>query len=305
MRTSVIPVSPVSPTKAPAAARYLSCLRPQEILVLQGSPLLGAAFAIRHPRAEHAAPLAILAIANVCLVAHIFLINDWSNLTSDLADPNKSARVFTSRGVSRTELGLLAIGLLGLSLVLFSLLSPLTLDVSLAIAALSALYSLSPFNWKGRPILNSAAHLAGGACHFLLGYSMWHAIDRSGLAVATFFAVTFAAGHLMQEVRDYEGDVLNAINTNAAIFGPRRTFIASLALFTLAHALLFALSLAGILPRPLAALVLLYPLHLHWSLENLGGGEGLTFASIRRLQGRYRALYAIVGVSMLIAFWLD
>ena len=85
MRTSVIPVSP---SKAPAAARYLSCLRTQEILVLQGSPLLGAALATSHPAAEQVAPFAILTIANVCLVAHIFLINDWSNLISDLADPN-------------------------------------------------------------------------------------------------------------------------------------------------------------------------------------------------------------------------
>jgi 4-hydroxybenzoate polyprenyltransferase len=303
MRTSVIPASPVSPTKATAAARYLSCLRLQEILVLQGSPLLGAAFAIRHPGIDHAAPLAILAAANVCLVAHIFLINDWSNLTSDLTDPNKATRVFTSRGVTRPELGVLAIGLLGLSLVLFTLLNPLTLNLSLAITALSALYSLSPFNWKSRPLLNSAAHLLGGTLHFLLGYSVWSALDSRSLAIATFFGITFAAGHLIQEIRDYDGDVQNAIRTNAAIFGRHRTFIASLALFTAAHALLFALALEGILPRPLAALAFLYPIHLRWSIETLN--EGLTFTSVRQLQSRYRALYAIVGVAMLIALWLD
>jgi 4-hydroxybenzoate polyprenyltransferase len=300
MRTSVIPVSPA---KAPAAARYLSCLRPQEILVLQGSPLLGAAFAIRHPRVEHAGPLAILTLANIVLVAHIFLINDWSNLTSDLADPNKSASVFTSRGVTRAELGVLAIGLLGVSLFLLILLGPLTLNLSLAITALSALYSLSPFNWKAKPVLNTAAHLAGGVLHFLLGYSVWSAIDARSLAIATFFGITFAAGHLTQEIRDYDGDTRSGISTNAALFGRRRTFIASLALFTAAHALLFVLVVAGVLPRPLAALVFLYPIHLRWSLETLR--DGLTFTSVRRLQGRYRALYAVVGVAMLIALWLN
>src|SRR5947199_8951461 len=64
--------------------RYLSCLRLQEILVLQGSPLLGAAFAIRHLAAETVGPLAMLTVANVCLMAHIFMLNDWSGLTSDL-----------------------------------------------------------------------------------------------------------------------------------------------------------------------------------------------------------------------------
>src|ERR1700759_1620434 len=100
--------------------RYLACLRLQEILVLQGSPLLGAAFAIRHPAAAHLGPLAILLAANVCLMAHVFMLNDWSGLTSDLVDPNKAAGVFTARGVGRKEIGGLAAGLLVLSLVLFS-----------------------------------------------------------------------------------------------------------------------------------------------------------------------------------------
>jgi 4-hydroxybenzoate polyprenyltransferase len=283
--------------------RYLSCLRLQEILVLQGSPLLGAAFAIRHPAAENVGPLAIFIVANVCLVAHIFMLNDWSGLTSDLIDPNKAASVFTARGVGRKEIGGLAAGLLALSLLLFSRLGPSTLWLSLAITTLSALYSLPHFNWKGRPLLNSAAHLAGGVLHFLLGYSLGNAIDRRGLAIATFFALTFAAGHLTQEVRDHQGDVLNAIRTNAVIFSPRRTFAASLALFTLAHGLLLLLALQGILPHPLAALIALYPVHLRWSLKTLA--EGLTYASIRRLQARYRALYAIIGLAMVAALWLD
>jgi len=283
--------------------RYLSCLRLQEILVLQGSPLLGAAFAIRHPAVKDVGPLLILTVANVCLMAHVFLLNDWSGLATDLADPNKAAGVFTVRGASRKEIGGLAACLLALSLLLVSRLGPTALCLSLAIATLSALYSLPRFNWKGRPLLNSAAHLAGGVLHFLLGYSLGNAIDGRGLAIATFFALTFAAGHLTQEVRDHEGDVVNAIRTNAVIFGPRRTFAASLVLFTLAHALLLLLALEGILPPLLAALVALYPVHLRWSQKTLA--EGLTYASIRRLQARYRALYAIIGLAMVAALWLS
>jgi 4-hydroxybenzoate polyprenyltransferase len=298
MSTSVIPISSISTAKA-AAARYLSCLRLPEILVLQGSPLLGALFAIGYPTAENVGSLAILTLANVCLVAHIFMLNDWSGLTADLADPNRAAGVFTARGVGRGEIGVLAAGLLVLSLLLFSRLTPSTLGLALAIAALSALYSLPRFNWKGRPLLSSAAHLAGGALHFLLGYSLGGAIDRRGLAMASFFALTFAAGHLTQEIRDHQGDGLNAIRTNAVIFGRRRTFAASLALFTLAYVLLFVLALQGTLPRPLAALVALYPLHLRWSLKALSAG--LTYASIRHLQARYRALYALIGLVIVAA----
>src|SRR4051794_20577273 len=163
-------VAPVRPAKA-SALRYLSWLRLQDVLVLQGPPLLGAAFAIGHPGLQDVRPLAMLIVANIFLVTHIFMLNDWSGLKADLADPNKAAGVFTARGVGRGEMGVLTAGVLLVSLVLFSRLGVITLSLALAIAILSALYSLPLFNWKRRPLLNSATHLAGGILHFLLGYS--------------------------------------------------------------------------------------------------------------------------------------
>lgn len=295
MNTPVIPI----PGAKTSALRYLSCLRPQDILVLQGPPLLGAAFAIGRPELQHLAPLAIVMTANVFLVAHIFMLNDWSGLTADLGDPNKAARVFTARGVGRREMGVLTAGLLVLSFLLFSALGPVTLGLAMAIATLSALYSLPRFNWKGRPLLNSVAHVAGGMLHFLLGYSVGRAADTHGVAIAIFFALLFTAGHLSQEVRDHQGDAVNAIRTNAVIFGPRRTFVVSLVLFTLAHVLLFVLTLQGILPRSLAAVVVLLPVQLYWSFRTLR--HGLTYERVSRLQTRYRALYALVGLAMMMA----
>ncbi|HYR29052.1 MAG TPA: UbiA family prenyltransferase [Thermoanaerobaculia bacterium] len=281
------------------ALRYLACLRPQDILVLQGTPLLGAAFAVRDAGVVDLAALATLTLANILLVTHIFMLNDWAGLTTDLADPHKAAHVFTAKGVGRGEIGGLAAGFLIASLWLFSRLSPLTLGIAVAIAMLSALYSLPPFHWKGRPVANSITHLAGGILHFLLGYSLQGRIDYDGVAVASFFALIFAAGHLAQEVRDHKGDALSGIRTNAVRFGPRRTFIASLVLFTLANAVFAALALTGTAPRPLAALVMLHPLQLYWSSTTLAGG--LTYASVSRLQSRYRALYAVMGIAIVAA----
>ena len=271
--------------------------------MLQGSPLLGAAFALRSPTANQLGPLALLVSANICLVAHIFVINDWSNLTADRTDPNRAVDVFTARGMRGHEMFALAAGLLATSLLLFALLGPTTLYIALGIAALSTLYSVPPFNWKGRPLLNSVAHLTGGALHFLLGYSLGHVLDGRGLVIATFFALTFAAGHLTQELRDYDSDVRSAIMTNAVAFGRRRTFVASVALFTLSQALLVVLALQGTLPRALAGLAVLYPIHLRWSLQALA--QELDYASICRLQARYRALYAVVGLALVAALWLD
>jgi 4-hydroxybenzoate polyprenyltransferase len=290
----------IPPVRGPAL-RYFSCLRWQDVLVLQGSPLLGAVFAIRHPRVQDLAPLLTLVVANLFLVAHIFMLNDWSGVTSDLADPHKAAGVFTARGVGRREIAGLAAGLLLLSLVLFSRLGLVTLGLALAIAILSALYSLPRFNWKGRPLLNSATHLVGGTLHFLLGYSLRNAVDHRGAAIAIFFALIFAAGHLTQEIRDHHGDAVNDIRTNAVVFGRPRTFAASLVLFGLAHVFLLVLALQGIVPHPLAGLVALFPLQLYWSIEALR--EGLPYASICRLQARYRGLYTMVGLAMVAALW--
>jgi len=245
--------------------------------------------------------LIYLAAANLFLVAHIFLLNDWAGLSTDRIDPNKAGSVFTTRGVGRSEIGSLSIVLLGLSLILSSRLGERTFGLALAIVTVSALYSLPLFNWKGRPLLGTAAHLAGGALHFLMGYSLGSAVDSRGLAIAVFFGVTFAAGHLMQEVRDHQGDALNTIQTNAVIFGPRRAFAASLALFSLAYALLVGLALSRVLPRPVAAVAGLYPFQLHWSLKALR--EGLSYESVCRLQIRYRVLFAVIGLAMAAALY--
>lgn len=291
---SVIEISPARK----AAARYLACFRIDEILVLQGSPLVGTAFAM--PQLIHnVSSLAVFTLANLCLVAHIFMLNDWSGLTADRNDPNKASDVFTARGVGTREIAVIASGLLLFSLLIFSTFGKMTFLLALAIATLSAFYSLPAFNWKSRPLLGSSAHLAGGALHFLLGYSIGRAVDGRGVAIALFFGLTFAAGHLTQEVRDYQGDAANGIATNAVIFGPRRTFTASVGFFTLAYALLFALALNGVIARPLAALVLLYPFHLRRSLRTLT--DGLTYASVSSLQSHYRGLYALIGLAMVAA----
>ncbi|MDP9120752.1 MAG: hypothetical protein M3O15_05185, partial [Acidobacteriota bacterium] len=172
---------PAPPDDRPGKARllrgYLSCIRFDEILVLQGSPLLGAAFAIGRMTSGKAVTLTVFTAASCCLVAHIFVLNDWSGMSADLRDPNRTAGVFTAKGVGRGEIGYLAMVLLALSLLLLSPFGLRALAIALAIAVLSALYSIPASHAKGIPLLNSALHVGGGVLHFLLGYSLFHAID--------------------------------------------------------------------------------------------------------------------------------
>ncbi len=277
--------------------QYLSCLRHREILILQGSPLLGAAFAIERKMPGWPGALALLAAGSVLLVAHIFVLNDWAGMRGDLNDPNKAATVFAAKGVTRPEIGRLAAGLLAVSLLIFASLGAQPLELAAAIAALSFVYSLPHAPAKGMPLVGSVLHLAGGALHFLLGYAAFRPVDRPAVILASFFGLVFAAGHLNQEVRDYAGDRRNGITTNAVVFGQVPTFLAGLAIFTLAYGEVIVLAARGLLPSALEVAAVLYPLHLYWSIQTLF--RGLTFESVCRLQTRYRTLFAIVGIAML------
>jgi 4-hydroxybenzoate polyprenyltransferase len=285
------------------ALRLLSCIRFDEVLVLQGTPLLGAVFAMSQLTNQSVMALMLLAAGNAFLVAHVFLLNDWAGVHQDLRDPARSAGVFLNRGVRRHEVAGLLLLLLLLGLMAFSRLGPATLGLGLMIAVASALYSVPHVYMKGVPLVSSALHLVSGVLHFLLGYSVFRSPDIHGLQIALFFAVIFSAGHLTQEVRDREADLGNGIHTNAVKFGKKRVFIVSFALFTFADALLILLALNGAVPQGLALVVAaIYPLHLHWTLQAMR--EGLPFQSVRRLQIRYRALYAGMGAVMIMSVLL-
>ena len=292
----------VRPKRAGLLA-YVSCIRYRDVLILQGSPLLGAAFALKGITAETVLSGCIFTLASMLLVAHIFCFNDWAGIALDSNDPNKSADVFVTRGVSRRGVAFLSLGLLAASLLLFALLPRQTLLLGIVIAGLGALYSHPSFNGKGTPVVSSLPHLIGGALHFLLGYSIFAGIDRRGILIALFFALTFTAGHLNQEVRDHEGDLLNGIRTNAVAFGRHAAFATGFLLFTLAYADLFFLAYARIVPAGLGLLpVLLYPVHVFWSVTTLRAG--LSFGSVSRFRNRYRMLYALIGAALVATlFW--
>lgn len=284
----------------PAFLAYLACIRYREVLVLQGSPLLGVACTMGELTGPKLLTLLVFAVASFLLVAHIFSFNDWAGIASDSRDPNKSADVFLTKGLSPQEVMGLSFALLALSLGLFTMLPRQTLLLAVAVTVLGLFYSHPATNAKAVPVLSSAPHLVGGILHFLLGYSLFGGIDRRGFMLALFFALTFTAGHLTQEVRDHDGDRLSGLATNAVRFGRRAAFLAGLAIFTLAYADLALLALSGVIPAWLVWLPLvLYPIHLVWSVRTLAAG--LDFDTVSRFQTRYRVLYAVMGVILLAA----
>ena len=273
--------------------RLLSGIRMDEVLVLQGTPLLGAAFSLGEPTLPAALSLLTFFAASCLLVAHVFVLNDWSEMSHGEAPPGRREGPGSATSLDRREARRLWSGLLAGSLALFSPLGWRTLAIAATIVLLSALYSAPPWRAKGIPLVNSALHLAGGVLHFLLGYSLFRRVDLPGVETALFFALTFVAGHLVQEVRDRDRDLLLGIRTNAAVFGKGPIFAAALVTFTLADLLLVGLAVQGVVPLALSLAAVLCPLQLSMAVRPLR--DRLAPEAVRSFQWRYRALYAIFG----------
>ena len=170
--------------------------------------------------------------------------------------------------------------------------------LGITVAALGILYSHPRLNAKSMPILSTLLHLLGGFLHFVFGYVLFSPIDLRGVLIGLFFGVTFAAGHPVQEVRDFHEDREVGAKTNAIVFGTRPNFFAGLILFAIQYAYLFMLAFCKVVPNFLALLaVICFLVHAFWSIAALR--SGLTSESISRFQNRYRMLYALLGLAML------
>ena len=277
--------------------RYFMAARALEVLALQASPILGIVLGgYRLDRDGIVAPTLLL-LGSCALTAHVFIFNDWAGYASDLRDPLRAPQVFSHQGISRAEVAAVAMALLVIAMVAFAAVGTKALLFGAGVAVLGFLYSGSPSLGRNTPVAASLNHLVGGTLHFLLGYTLTHALDSNSLGIGLFFGLVFSAGHLNQEVRDYEGDRISGIRTNAVVFGPRRAFIASMITFTAAYALLTVLASCGKLTPLLLFSPLAWLLHLAWSRRALR--HGLDLETAMWMQHRYRALFAIIGLVML------
>ena len=267
-------------------------IRFDEVFVLQGTPLMGALFSMGILNVANFQTLCVFLIGSILLVAHVFTLNDWAEIAHGLkaADPL----------VSSVRLFWFSLFLLIASLLVFGLINVRVVGLGAVVAILGFFYSHPKLNFKGTPIASSVPHLVGGIFHFLLGYAVFAPVDQRGIFIALFFALTFAAGHLNHEVRDFELDRKNNERTNAVAFGKRATFIAGLVVFTLAYLCLILLTGSHLIFSPALfwAAILFYPLHLFWSVRALKAD--LSPEVLHRFQIQYRALYSVIGILMVL-----
>ncbi|HEV8268849.1 MAG TPA: hypothetical protein VGR00_11460, partial [Thermoanaerobaculia bacterium] len=69
----------------PTWVRWLTAIRLDEVLVLQGPPLLGLALGAARQGFPPKASLVVFLAASSSLIAHVFALNDWSEMREELA----------------------------------------------------------------------------------------------------------------------------------------------------------------------------------------------------------------------------
>ena len=278
----------MSNTSRPVA--LLRHIRFDEVFVLQGTPLMGVLFSVGAITTSKLGEILLFLVASILLVAHIFTLNDWADVAHGVKAPDPQ--------VPSRRLFWFSLALLVASLILFAFLNARVAALAIIIAVLGISYSHPWLNAKGTPIASSLPHLIGGWFHFLLGYAVFSSIDRRGILIALFFALTFAAGHLNHEVRHFDLDRERNARTNAVTFGRRATFVAGLIGFTCAYLCLFLLGWFAFVPRWLGSVaVIFYALHVFWSLRALR--FNLRTDVLERFKIQYRFAYAVIGIAMI------
>ena len=233
-------------------------------------------------------------------MAHIFALNDWADMALDYQNQDKRSRSLVGLGVASREILYLALSLAALGLAVVALVSVGLLPIAFLMMLLGVAYSLpvGGLKAKGIPIVSSALHFAGTLLTVLAGSAAFAPVELPAVLVGCYFGILITAGHLVQEVQDYAEDRLAGIRTNAVQFGQTRAFWLSFGLFGLSFVLLVWLSAVGILPAVTGYLRFLSPLYAYWAMQVMRAG--LPSGLVRQLRNRYRILFSVIGLVLLI-----
>jgi 4-hydroxybenzoate polyprenyltransferase len=282
----------------------LLSLRYRDAFIFEAPALVGLAYSMTEASLASVARALLFVPAGFLLMAHIFLFNDWSDRATDVHG-SKSVRRRSDQTLTNRQMLAFSISLAFASLILFSFLSKTLVVIAFFSLLLGVAYSFPVQRFKGKaiPLLSSILHFAGILLAFLLGYALFSPIEPRALLIGGYLALIITAGHLVQEVQDYAGDVAAGLSTNAVRLGQRFMFAVACGLFTLSFVYLYGLASEGLIPSALRYLVALYPIYagLAWWTYR----AGLTPENVRRFRSRYRRLFAVIVSVMSLGTLLE
>jgi 4-hydroxybenzoate polyprenyltransferase len=278
----------------------LLCIRYQEAFIFQTPTLMGIVVFLPGISAANMAVTLLAGSGSFLVMASIFAMNDWADINLDSQNSIKSKDTFLERGMDPEHVlalaGALAVG----GLIIFSVLSWLHVVTALIALLFGLAYSVPIGGVRGKsvPVFSSILHFGGTLLSFLLGALTFTHVDLPSLLIASYPAVLITAGHLVQEVEDYEEDRFSGCQTNAVRFGRKPVFLIASFLFGFSFLLLYWLAEKGFFINIIKYAPILYLLYV--SLAMKAYRAGLVRDSVRQLRNHYRILFAVVTLAMMI-----
>ncbi len=275
--------------------------------VFTAIPAMGILLSIYH---QQLTPISyhkiFLNIAPIYLLAlHVFFVNDWADFKRDRNDKLKNTFSISSQGFSKNVIIILAMitGVVSVIWLLYFSIQSFVIGVLLILFSLFYSTSGFYFHGKGVPVLATLLHIAGGILAFMLGYVLFGKIQPKVILTGLMFGIFLSAGHLFQEIQDFEGDRKNQIRTLSGLIGKKAAAWLGLSLLFCGHALLQSLIYAGIFPVVSVFNWMAFILVAFFILNSIRKGIKHRLAKILRLS--YRIIYAVFGLLIIFNIFVQ
>lgn len=270
-------------------------------------PVIGMLLSIYHNHFTHIDLYSVfMYIVPVFVLAlHVFFLNDWADFTRDRNDKLKKPHPFYSPGISKKVIIILVMVTGLVSMIWLLYFSIQSFVIGLFLILFSLFYSTSGFYFhgKGLPGVATLLHITGGMLAYMLGYIYYGEIQTGAILTGLMFGIFLSAGHLFQEIQDVEGDRKNQIRTVANSTGKKAAAWLGLSLLLCGHALLQYLVYSGVFPAVSVFNWMAFGLVAAFILLSIQ--KALDNSSVKLLRCRYRIVYAVFGLYMVIKIFVQ
>jgi len=280
--------------------QYFLATRPIEATLMIGFPLIGMLIAL-DDWTRVGALILKFTVATYGLVMYVYCLNSWGGREHDLANQRLNTNPAVTGEVTPNELLGLTIGGAIVSGLLYQLWFPHCRWFWLLIIVNWTFYSHPRLYYKSQPVRGTIIHFIGGVLQFLLGYAAVRPTGGTAWAVAVYFSLAFAGGHLNHEVMDYDADKEAGLKTSAVVFGPQRMFRIAFRVFTVAFYYLILLVVIGAIELKFVWPYLTTYLPHWWLYRRVNTGEWRGYD--RKYQHIYRTLFVLAGLLLALIKW--
>ncbi|MHC4663897.1 MAG: UbiA family prenyltransferase [Planctomycetota bacterium] len=266
-----------------------------EVVLMVGFQAIGLVAALPDLSRKSIITSTVFLLCGFALFLSIYIYNTWGGMIREAAAGVASYDRKLLNFLNMVSFLLLLASIAGFALVF----ETWTLIFAVAIYFLWLLYSHPLIHLKAVAGAGTGIHIVAGTLHYILGYSAFKTPGPEAILGGLFFALLFAGGHAVHELKDMERDKKTGFRTGAIVLGAKKIHTLGFLFFSLATGLLVISLQLNLLPEKLYAPFLLpYPAAAVAFAITIR--HELNEKTARRYRLVYRIAYFLAGVAFII-----